>query len=77
MHISLRLLLIPAIAFLPACSGDEQENAKTQSPFGLQLEAQKKAQLEALEALEKAKQVEKLIRDADEKRRRQMEEQGL
>jgi hypothetical protein len=68
MHQSLRALLciLTITIFLPACSGDDQEKAKVDSPLDPQLEA-----------LEKAKQVDKLIQDADEKRRKQMEEQGL
>jgi ABC-type uncharacterized transport system auxiliary subunit len=52
--------------FLAACSGDEQPKTKSSSPFDAQTQA-----------LEKAKQVDKLIQETDAKRRKEMEERGL
>ncbi|MGR8934131.1 MAG: hypothetical protein ACU837_07050 [Gammaproteobacteria bacterium] len=51
---------------LTACSEDERQKTKSHSPFDPQLQA-----------LEKAKQVDKLIQDADAKRRKEMEDRGL
>lgn len=50
---------------LSACSKDEQPQTKRESPFA-----------EQQKALEKAREVNKLIQDADEKQRQQIEEQG-
>jgi hypothetical protein len=60
------ICIVPIMVLLPACSGDEQAQAKRKTPYDAQLKA-----------LEKAKQVDKLIQDADAKRRKEMEEQGI